>query len=87
MIGRLRDGATLEEARAELNAISAALQAADPGTMRGVPSVEAYGQAPRRSGCADESTGSLWAGAWFVLLIACANLANLTLVRNRRAMA
>ena len=26
--------------------------------------------------------GALWAGAWFVLLIACANLTNLTLVRT-----
>jgi putative ABC transport system permease protein len=80
-IGRLRDGASLEQARAELDTITRRLQAADPAATRGVPSVLTYTQA-HVAPDAPRIYGSLWAGAWFVLLIACANLANLMLVRT-----
>ena len=79
--GRLRDGATIEEARVELDTITRRLSAADPGTMRGAPLVRTYSQA-HVAADAPKIYGSLWAGAWFVLVIACANLANLTLVRS-----
>ena len=80
-LGRLRDGATIEEAQVEIDTVTRRLQAADPGTVRGVPLVRTYSQA-HVAADAPKIYGSLWAGAWFVMLIACANLANLTLVRT-----
>jgi putative ABC transport system permease protein len=81
-VGRLRDGATLQEARAELETINRRLAADYPETNRDlVPTVVTHSQ--MQSGPdAPIIWGSLWAGAWFVLLIACANLANLTLLRT-----
>jgi putative ABC transport system permease protein len=78
----LRDGATREEARAQLDTIRRRLTVIDPATDRNVViSVKTYSQA-HMSPDAPMIYGSLWVGAWFVLLIACANLANLTLVRT-----
>jgi hypothetical protein len=77
-VGRLRDGASLQEARAELEAINHRLETAYPATNRGVvPKVGTYSQA-NIGPDAPVIYGSLWMAAWFVLLIACANLANLT---------
>ncbi len=79
-VARLRDGASLQEASTELDTISRRLAADSPATNRGVaPMVHTYSDMISGPD-APVIWGSLWAGAWFVLLIACANLANLTLV-------
>jgi putative ABC transport system permease protein len=81
-VGRLKDGANLREARAELETINHRLEAAYPATNRGeVPSVSTYSQSFIGPD-APVIYGSLWVAAWFVLLIACANLANLTVART-----
>jgi putative ABC transport system permease protein len=81
-VGRLRDGANLQEARAELETINHRLEAAYPATNRGVvPSLATYSQSFIGPD-APIIYGSLWVAAWFVLLIACANLANLTVART-----
>lgn len=81
VVGRLRDGATMEQAGAEIETITRRIQADDPATLRGEPLVRTYSQA-HVTPDAPVIYGSLWAGSWFVFLIACANLANLMLVRT-----
>jgi putative ABC transport system permease protein len=81
-VGRLRDGANLQQARTELETINRRLEAAYPATNRGVVArVDTYSQA-NIGPDAPIIYGSLWVAAWFVLLIACANLANLTVART-----
>jgi macrolide transport system ATP-binding/permease protein len=72
-VGRLRDGANLQEARTELGTINRRLEAAYPATNRGVVArVDTWSQA-NIGPDAPVIYGSLWVAAWFVLLIACAN--------------
>jgi len=81
-VGRLRDGANLQGARVELETINRRLEAAYPAMNRGVvPRVDTWSQSVIGPD-APVIYGSLWVAAWFVLLIACANLANLTVVRT-----
>jgi putative ABC transport system permease protein len=81
-VARLRDGINLREARAELETINRRLETAYPATNRGVvPKVDTYSQSWIGPD-APVIYGSLWVAAWFVLLIACANLANLTVART-----
>lgn len=79
--GHLRDGASLEEARAELEGIGNRLTAAYPQTNQGeVPRPHTFSEffiGPD----ARVIYGMLWGAVGFVLLIACANLTNLLLAR------
>jgi predicted permease len=80
-VGRLADGATAATARVELETINRRLAAEYPATNRDV--------VPRVGTFAEFFVGpdaapiywSVWAAGLFVLLIACANLANLALAR------
>lgn len=82
VVARLRDGINLREARAELETINRRLETAYPATNRGVvPRVDTWSQS-NVGPDAPVIYGSLWVAAWFVLLIACANLANLTMART-----
>lgn len=80
-VGRLKPGATVEGAAAELRTISARLERDHPGTNRGYAARVAPLQAEvTRKGRASLIT--LLAAVGFVLLIACANLASLQLARS-----
>lgn len=84
VFGRLRDDETLTRARAELQTLSAALAQAHPDTNTGIganvlPFTESY------TGPATEGPPMIvLAAGTFVLLIACANAANLLLARAFR---
>jgi putative ABC transport system permease protein len=81
VIGRLSQGRTLEDAQAEMAVIADRLARDHPDTNRDF-GVRVY---TLTRGMLDEGTGpllSLWqASAFIVLLIACANIANLMLAR------
>jgi len=82
VVARLRDGATPQDARVELEAINRRLEADFPTTNRGIVPTVATHSETMSGRDATLTWGSLYVGAWLVLLIACANLANLVLVRT-----
>ncbi|HEU4629756.1 MAG TPA: ABC transporter permease [Gemmatimonadaceae bacterium] len=82
IVGRLKPGATVESAQAELDAINAQLQAADPAR---------WGLSAVVTGLQDHIAGRfrpamlvLAAAAVLVLAVACANLSNLLLARGQQ---
>jgi len=82
VFGRLRDGTSLKDAQTELATINRRLEVDYPVTNRSVFTKLMTYSASIAGENAPEIFGSLWAGACLVLLIACANLANLTLART-----
>ena len=87
-VARLRTGATLEAARAELNGLIADLPAAFPGDPFALGNVETnfvFSGRPLKEATVGSVARALWillASVGLVLLVACANVANLFLVRS-----
>jgi len=79
--GRLKDGVSLENARAEMLTIGRRLESAYPRTNKDyVPRVRSFREFFISPG-EDVIYSSMWGAVGFVLLIVCANLANLMLAR------
>ena len=81
VVGRLTRGATFEAARAEIETIAKRLAAAYPLTNRDFHPVVGHFHEFFIGPNAILIYGSMWGAVGFVLLIACANLANLLLAR------
>ncbi len=81
-VGRLASGATVESARAEMDTIGRRLARAYPRTNRDQPPVVQTFDQFFIGPDAALIYGAMWAAVGFVLLIACANLANLSLARS-----
>jgi putative ABC transport system permease protein len=84
VIGRLGDGVSLEQARADLEAVAAGIAAENPDTQAGwsVTLVPAHAQ------IVGDVASTLWVlfgAVLLVLVIACANVANLVLARSTRS--
>jgi putative ABC transport system permease protein len=79
--GRLADGVTIEKARAEMEIIGRQLGVAYPLTDREHPPLVQKFDEFFIGANAALIYGSMWGAVGFVLLIACANLANLMLAR------
>ena len=78
VFGRLRPGTTIDQARANMAAVTAALEARFPGTNRNVTVTPLK---ERVVGSVQTSLVVLFAGVGLVLLVACANVAHLLLAR------
>ncbi len=79
-VARLRSGASLAQGQAEVNAISAQLELSDHDPNRG--QVRAFPLRASVTGNAKRVLSLLSGAVFFVLLIACANVANLVLARG-----
>jgi predicted permease len=81
-VGVLKEGATIEQARSEVGAIAARLEQTYPVSNRGF-GVELLAFRDTQIGASERTLAHvLMAAVGFVLLIVCANLANLMLVRG-----
>ncbi|HVS15888.1 MAG TPA: ABC transporter permease [Thermoanaerobaculia bacterium] len=83
VLGRLRDGATIEQAQREMTTIMARLEEEYPQTNAGW-TAEVVSLHEQTVGAVRPALLALLGAVVFVLLIACANVANLMLVRSAR---
>jgi putative ABC transport system permease protein len=83
-LGRLAPGATIEQARQDMATVASGIAAENPDTQAGwgVTLVPAHEQVVGNIG---ETLWTLFGAVVLVLVIACANIANLLLVRSARA--
>lgn len=80
-LGRLKRGVTLNQASAELNGIFAAMVRESPESHPRGARLSLVALPDRLLGRARTALWAVWCAAGFVLLIACANVANLLLAR------
>jgi putative ABC transport system permease protein len=81
-VARLRHGATIEDARTELTRLAAELAPANPGQGYDKLVSTATTLIDATVGPVSQTLWILWASIGLVLLVACANVANLFMVRS-----
>jgi putative ABC transport system permease protein len=81
VVGRLKDGVSIEQARAEMDAISAQMAKENPGTNTGLRA-EVITLREHLVGDVRPAVGLFSAAVLAVLLIACVNVTNLLLARG-----
>jgi putative ABC transport system permease protein len=81
-VARLSPGQTIEQARARLDAVATRLAAEHPASHKNLSATYVQLEAERLLGDAREPILILWGAVALVLLIACANIANMLLART-----
>lgn len=81
-IGRLKPGLTVDQARAQTDVIAAALARLDPDNNKNLAATSVVPEQERLSGSSRKPLWILLGAVTLVLLIGCANVANLLLARG-----